>query len=213
MGKKYHDEEWLRREYVDKRRSTPDIGKECGVTATTISDWLKRHGIKTRSQSEAQRSQGKHTNKEWLRDQYIENERSMADIGGECGVTAATVLKYLRKYNIPTRHSAYRKRRENLTIVDEKGEFGDIPGSYRKVMNSWVVDGKREYRSVYVHQLLAIAEGADPHKVFSNGEWQVHHKNGIRWDNRPENIEFTDRKEHRRIHTIGRERTATGEWV
>lgn len=38
-----------------------------------------------------------------------------------------------------------------------------------------------------VHQLLAVAEGDDPNEVFSD-ETEVHHLNGIPWDNRGDNI-------------------------
>ena len=213
MGKKYHNEEWLREEYVKNRRTLEEIAEECGVTGTTISDWLGRHGIDTRSQREAQRLDGKHTDRKWLAEQYRDEGRSMADIGRECDVTAATILKYLRRFGIKTRDSTQHIRDQKIGITNEKGEFGDLPGGYRKVMNSWLVEGGREYRSVYVHQLLAIAEGADPYKVFSNGKWQVHHKNRIKWDNRPENIEFTTREKHRSEHVMNRERTETGEWV
>lgn len=51
-----------------------------------------------------------------------------------------------------------------------------------------------------IHQLLVIAEGADPHKVFSDGDYNVHHKNHIPWDNRPENVELLTKAEHNSEH-------------
>ena len=48
---------------------------------------------------------------------------------------------------------------------------------------------------VYVHRLLAVAEyGFDAVK-----NKEVHHKNGIPWDNRPENIKVVGIKQHRQI--------------
>jgi SLT domain-containing protein len=44
------------------------------------------------------------------------------------------------------------------------------------------------------HQLVAIADGADPHKVFGGG--QIHHVNGCRYDNRRENIVLLTSQEH-----------------
>ena len=58
---------------------------------------------------------------------------------------------------------------------------------------------------VKIHQLLAIAEGEDPEKVFSNGEYVVHHKNHVRWDNRAENIELMTNEEHTSLHAQERD--------
>jgi len=45
----YRDAEWLREQYCDNSRSMADIGLECNVTPMTIYNWLKRHGIESRS--------------------------------------------------------------------------------------------------------------------------------------------------------------------
>lgn len=39
----------------------------------------------------------------WLRQEYVEAERSMADIGTEFGISPAAVNQWLNKHNIPTR--------------------------------------------------------------------------------------------------------------
>jgi len=60
----------------------------------------------------------------------------------------------------------------------------------------WQDANSGEKESVYIHRLLAVAEyGYD--KVSGS---EVHHKNGIRWDNRPDNIEPLTPKEHREKH-------------
>lgn len=59
----------------------------------------------------------------------------------------------------------------------------------------------RAFCTVRVHTLLAVAEGADPATLFGkNSSHVVHHRNGVRWDNRPENIEVMPRGAHTSEH-------------
>lgn len=51
-------------------------------------------------------------------------------------------------------------------------------------------------RVVHVHQLAVIAQGADPARVFSDGDWHVHHGNNVRYDNRPSNLSLVLPDEH-----------------
>ena len=49
----YHDPEWLRREYVDKVRTTDEIAAECGVVLNSIIVALRANGIPLRSTSDS----------------------------------------------------------------------------------------------------------------------------------------------------------------
>lgn len=64
-------------------------------------------------------------------------------------------------------------------------------GGY-EVAQSWNRHTGRE--EVSIHRLLAYSMGMEIE------DKDVHHKNGVPWDNRPDNIEALTRKEHRRIH-------------
>jgi len=60
----------------------------------------------------------------------------------------------------------------------------------------WSHDWKGSGRTFAVHRLLAVSEfGFD--EVCGN---VVHHKNGIKYDNRPGNIEVMTESEHSRLH-------------
>lgn len=58
---------------------------------------------------------------------------------------------------------------------------------------------ERRERYVYEHQLVALLDGADPAKVFSDGEHHVHHRNGHRFDNRRENLQVERSDDHARL--------------
>jgi hypothetical protein len=47
------DPEWLQREYVEKQRSTGEIGRELGMTDANVIHFLRKHGIRRRTTSEA----------------------------------------------------------------------------------------------------------------------------------------------------------------
>jgi len=58
-------------------------------------------------------------------------------------------------------------------------------------------------RPVYIHHLVAIADGADPNDVYSD-KYQVHHIDGNKWLNSDTNLELLTETEHRRLHMEGR---------
>lgn len=179
-----------------------EIGDMCDVTNTTISDWLSRHGIERRDSREAQRPSGNHTDREWLAEQYHGHSRSLSDIAQECDVNKVTVMNWMERYDIPRRTATQHVRQT-------PANFTTLESGYERVASK--KDG--EFDQAKVHQLVAIANGADVRKVFSDGEYECHHKNKIPWDNRPENIEILSGKEHDELHADERERAATGEFL
>lgn len=207
MGsKKYHDEDWLREKYHGEQMTMRDIGDLCGVTTTTISDWMDRHGIEKRDRSGAQLPDGKHTDREWLAEQYHGKGRPLKEIADECDVNPVTIMNWMDKYDIPRRGYTDHFRVERVNIVHRPDGYVDAKTREPQSADAFTA-------SVKIHQLVAIAEGADPYKIFSDGEHQCHHINGVKWDNRPENIEVLSQSEHDRLHAAERERAPTGEFL
>ena len=205
MGSKnYHDADWLREKYHAERMTLREIADLCGVTGTTIGEWMDRHGIERRDVREAQRPEGKHTDREWLAEQYHGKGRSLKDMAQECDVNAVTIMNWMDRHEIPRRGYTDHLRKPKVTRI--KTDRGYIRLGSRRPNSD-----KHDF--VFEHQLVAIANGADPHKVFSGGKYECHHKNRIPWDNRPENIELLDGIEHDEIHAADRERAPTGEWL
>ncbi|MGY5873860.1 MAG: HNH endonuclease signature motif containing protein [Candidatus Thorarchaeota archaeon] len=50
---RYHDKTWLYRQYFTLNKSTTEIGELCGCHCSTVSTWLRKHGFKARTISEA----------------------------------------------------------------------------------------------------------------------------------------------------------------
>jgi transposase-like protein len=99
------DAEWLRTEYCENERSSSEIGDELGVSGLTVRNWLEKHGIDRRSQSEARAGGNVEPlhDSDWLYEQYIEQERSTYDIADELGVNRNTVSSWLDRHDIEKR--------------------------------------------------------------------------------------------------------------
>ena len=99
---KYRDEEWLREQYVEKRRTTTDIAGELGCSQPVISKWLNRYDIETRNGGPAP-SHDLLKDGEWLREQYVSHGRSTTDIAEELGCCANTVIYWMERHGLSRR--------------------------------------------------------------------------------------------------------------
>lgn len=99
---KYKDESWLREQYVDEWRSTRDIAAECDCSKNTIGNWLDKFGIETGGK-ERQATDERLTDREWLVQQYVEQERTKHELADECGCHVATIERWLSRHEIEKR--------------------------------------------------------------------------------------------------------------
>lgn len=134
--------------------------------------------------------------REWLHREYVEKRRTTYDIAEECGVSDVTIGYWLDKHDI-------ERRDRSESQIQHRAEPPTMTVDGRGYERFFVTNGG-DRRVVRVHQLVAIAGGADPHKLFDG--YDVHHKNGIEWDNREDNLEVMKHDEHRRQHAINENR-------
>ena len=175
----YKDVYWLVENYIFKRHSQPEMAQMADTSARTISYWLDKHDIKPRWKDV-----------EWLKRQYVNKKQDKNTIARRCRCSPSTIDHALQKTDISIRgRSEYMLSNTSISMIV------DVDG-YERFKSSVRGDEK----SVAVHQLVIIAEGADPEKVFSGGQYHVHHKSGHTRDNRPENLELLEREEHIEKH-------------
>jgi len=97
------DAAWLKEQYVEKNRSTIEIGEECGCGHNVVSQWLKRHNIEISSRGAYNIADERLTDPEWLREQYVERRQSGSEIAEECDCSPSTVNEWLHKHGIKVR--------------------------------------------------------------------------------------------------------------
>lgn len=80
----------------------------------------------------------------------------------------------------------------------------------------WHTDYENGQKVCYVHQIVVYADGADPYKVWSDGDYEVNHTGDVLEDvedahkvkelNSPENLELVSHTDHFVYHVDGKDR-------
>ncbi|ERG95993.1 helix-turn-helix domain-containing protein, partial [Haloquadratum walsbyi] len=99
------NEEWLREQYCQKRKTTYEIADEVGVVSATVRNWMERHGIERRSNAKS-RTDGdlaKLNSEEWLREQYCDREKTLAEIADEVNLSTKSIVRGMQEHGIGRR--------------------------------------------------------------------------------------------------------------
>ena len=123
---------------------------------------------------------------------YYDEGLSTREIGEKAGVTHSTVQYHMEKHGVDRKDRIEATREKRL--VDTAAFYTDTSGGYEK----WVGD-----KSVRVHRLLAVAKYGFDAVCGSD----VHHINGVPWDNRPENLSLMGHGEHTTHHHTGKKQS------
>lgn len=176
----WRDPETLRQLYVGEKLSTGQIGDRFGVTSQTVRKYLDRYGIERPRPWD---------DRDTLRELYHGKMLNQREIGELFDVSADAIRRAMQRHGVEVRDAGQRQK---LDKWKGPAPFGTGDRGYER----WKTTVEYDQLKVYVHRLLAVAEyGIDEIR----GK-EVHHKNRIKWDNRPDNIEVLDPSEHRRLH-------------
>ena len=134
--------------------------------------------------------------KDWLSNQYINNELSISQIANKCGVTISLIHRYLIRFDIPRRPA----------VSPSGAKSGQWKGGRTRTKSGyiWIHIDKLHIKQVsvkhrYVPEQILVME-KHLNRLLRKEEI-VHHINEIKDDNRIENLYlFPNESKHQRYH-------------
>jgi len=93
----WQDPAWLRKRYVDQRKSVREIAAEAGVEEDTIRRWLKRHNI---SRPEDEDGSKFWHDPRWLEYRYYYRAEPLRKIARRAGVSPEAIRYWMHKWHL-----------------------------------------------------------------------------------------------------------------
>ena len=171
--------------YFEKQISTKEIAEKIDkdVSKTTVANRLRENGFDLRTKGKLK------LDLEKIKQLYINEELPTTKIAEKLdkNVSAKTIRNRLKQTDIDLRSQKEAVKKANTKPYVPYS----MNGNGYMIWNESITGNQ-----VKVHRLVAVAEyGFDAVK-----DKEVHHKNGIKWDNRPENLELLNHKQHMKKH-------------
>lgn len=180
----------LYRAYWVEEKSVNELAEEFGISRTSLYRAFQALDIPRRGQNKADKirreklaEKRKYWDEEYIHREYVEKGKTVSEIADECDVSTTTIRKWIKRHGF-----------------DLPDRYYDIPefcmscesNSHTSYPHWHGCDGQM----LTVHQLVAVAEGADPYKVYNNSAWNIDHKNRHKCDNSHHNLELISSAEH-----------------
>lgn len=195
----WRDKELLKEKYHAEGKSMKTIANEWDTTPGTINRWTDRHDIETRDPADRSFhhiNSKEHTDKDWLKRQYHEEEKSLSEIAEVTDVNRDTIYYWMNKHDIELRdrktESRKRSRLQRATF-SHSGQTYELAESYNRFRD--------KPDNVLIHRLCAVAWfGLEEVK-----DKVVHHDVPIPWLNTEQNLEVMTQSEHSKLHAERRD--------
>lgn len=180
------DESALRELYHEQGLTLRELADELGSNTGTVAKYLRKYGVQIRDVGGSD-PDAEYKQESWLREKYVEEGLNTYEMADAAGVTQSAIRHHMNKHEIERQAVGHNSKLKPASHHWSKG--------YEMVSSQ---SGNKR-KQAGVHQLILIAHGADPHKVFSP-KYDTHHRNEVKWDNTPGNLELIRHDEHARHH-------------
>lgn len=142
---RYRDEDYLRQKYHTDGLSKAKIAEECSVSRGTVQRWLNRHGIESRSLSEAhtlryERVERSYHDHDLLRELYVEEQMTQREIAEYFGVTITPIQRQMDQMDVDLRYAGAHGR----TYETERGEY--VRSSHERQIADWLYENGIDYQ-------------------------------------------------------------------
>ncbi len=159
-------EDFLRREYVEKRKPIIKVALELGVSHGVVTNWLRKYDLPTRGIREAVWGDKPKLDEAQLRILYLDERKSTIEIANELKITPKTVYNWLTQYQIPIRNLSEALLREGVrkltkeeleeeylrqrkTTYQIAKEVGVKPCTIREWMRKFSIPRRNRFESLY----------------------------------------------------------------
>jgi transposase len=163
---KYRDKKWLHHKYIVLEKSLNKIGKECGVSESTIRYWLQKYNIFIRRRggqkgfrNKKLRKKGKFNDPAWMRELYIDDMMTLQEIADLCGVSRSLIRCRMIEFNIKIRNlmnpsKRTRDKMKEANIGKNNPNFGKSPSKETKIKQdeAWTLERRDRYRKMMVER-------------------------------------------------------------
>jgi DNA-binding CsgD family transcriptional regulator len=166
----------LERLYVEKQLSQSDIAERFNCSRDKVRTQIRVRGILRPKDIRWSRNR--------IKELYRERGLSQDEVSDILDANPRTVNRHIKHYGLSKTPKEWQRDRYGNSV-----SFRTTTRGYEVV----TIPGGGDY---LVHRLVAVAEyGIDAVK-----ENHIHHENGVKWDNRVDNLEPIDPSNHATLH-------------